>query len=62
MNESMSSKVVALDEMQSDWMSITMVMVVLRTLLQSSVGIVMNESMSSKVALTITRDINLVGA
>jgi len=28
MNKSMSSKVVALDEMQSDWMSITMVMVV----------------------------------
>mmetsp|Transcript_32392 Transcript_32392/g.55257 ORF Transcript_32392/g.55257 Transcript_32392/m.55257 type:complete len:143 (+) Transcript_32392:448-876(+) len=48
MNKSMSSKVVALDEMQSDWMSITMVMVVVCTLIQSG-GIVMNKSMSSKV-------------
>eukprot|EP00985_Skeletonema_marinoi_P016751 scaffold9044_cov137-Skeletonema_marinoi.AAC.5 len=39
MNETMESKVVALGEMQSDLMSITMVMAVVCALLQSSVGI-----------------------
>ena len=46
MNKTMSSKVVALDEMQSnDTRSIAMVMAVLCTLLQSG-GIIMNKTMN----------------
>mmetsp|Transcript_599 Transcript_599/g.1427 ORF Transcript_599/g.1427 Transcript_599/m.1427 type:complete len:80 (-) Transcript_599:787-1026(-) len=46
MNKTMSSKVVALDEMQSnDTRSIAMVMAVLCTLIQSG-GIIMNKTMN----------------
>ena len=63
MNKTMSSKVVALDEMQSnDTRSIAMVMAVLCTLLQSG-GIIMNKSMnlvSSSIRKGYTVKVNVI--